>query len=273
MSLVENRYGIYLYRSVRRAGRVVTYYVASGAVAVLLAAEEEERRAAIEARREAAAAVARECDEIDGSLAGLAREARAEARALLESTGHYQHCRGQWRRRGDMSELRPGPEIKPADRERRRELQRRSTGGNYIETLTFNSMISFALGKAATTQQIDWAWEDLGRVVAEIAGPAPTGIEVLLAKAAAADWLALRSYQARLAATENSREVSGSLRDQIQRTLDRTTRRMLATIRTLGVVRKLALPAPPVQIAVIGDVGPRRLEGKPGRPRREVPSC
>jgi hypothetical protein len=273
MTLVKTKYCIFAHRSVRRGGRVTSEYLGSGLVAVLRAAEEEERRAAALARRERHEAMQRECDAIAETLAGLAREAKAEARALLESTGHYQHDRGQWRRRGDMSEPGPKPEIKPADRARRRELQRRSTGGNYIETFTLQNMISFALGKDATRRQFDLAWQDLGALVAELSGPAPTGVEALLARSAASDWLATRSYQARLAATENAREVSGSLRDQIQKTLDKTTRRMLASIKMLSVVRRLALPPPPVQIAVIGDALPRRLEGKPGRPRRGVPEC
>jgi hypothetical protein len=99
MSLVEGKYGIYLHRSVRRAGRVTSQYLGSGLVALSQALEMEERRAAAEARREQHRAIAQECGAIDEALAGLAREAMSGARAALEAAGCYQHARGQWRKR------------------------------------------------------------------------------------------------------------------------------------------------------------------------------
>jgi hypothetical protein len=162
-------------------------------------------------------------------------------------------------------------ELMTDDRERRRELQRRSTGANYIETLALHNLVQFAVGKAATKQQIDWAWQDLANVVAELAGPSPDPVELLLARTAAADWMAVRAYESRLAATETSREMTHQLRGHIQQAISKTHRRLLASVKMLAVVRRLALPPAPIQVvAGVANIGPRQLDGKPGR---EAPPC
>jgi hypothetical protein len=99
MALVYRDGRPYLYRSVRRAGRVTSEYVAGGIDAQLIAALEADERDERRAERERARAERREADELDRALDDLAAIARAVARDALLSLGYHQHDRGEWRRK------------------------------------------------------------------------------------------------------------------------------------------------------------------------------
>jgi hypothetical protein len=99
MGLVYRNGRPYLYRSVRRGGRVTSRYSGSGTDALLIAVlediERDERRCELEEIR----AERREVDDLERALDELADRARAFARDALTAAGYYQHDRGEWRKR------------------------------------------------------------------------------------------------------------------------------------------------------------------------------
>ena len=74
---------------------------------------------------------------------------------------------------------------------------------------------------------------------AELAGPTPTPIERLLAEHATMCWLWMQCDEARYAQAEKR---SLTLDEFYQRKLDRAHKRYLAAIKTLALVRKMAVP-------------------------------
>jgi hypothetical protein len=99
MSLVYRNGRAYLYRSVRRGGRVTSEYVASGIDARLIAALEADGRDWREFDREQVRAERREADDLERALDEMAERARALARDALTAAGYHQHHRGEWRKR------------------------------------------------------------------------------------------------------------------------------------------------------------------------------
>jgi hypothetical protein len=82
---------------------------------------------------------------------------------------------------------------------------------------------------------------------AELAGPAPTPVERLLAERVAACWLQLHDADIRLA--QRGGKLTLAQADYHQRTRDRAHKRYLSAIKTLALVRKMALPVLQVNIA------------------------
>ncbi len=86
----------------------------------------------------------------------------------------------------------------------------------------------------------------LAQVRADLAGPAPTPIERLLAERAAVCWFLVNRYEWAYA---NAKDLSFRQADHHQSKIDRAHRRFLTALKTLASVRKLALPAIQVNIA------------------------
>jgi hypothetical protein len=90
---------------------------------------------------------------------------------------------------------------------------------------------------------------------AELAGPTPTPLERLLVQRNVACWLHLYNLEM----TYNSKDgMSLELAAHYQRCIDRAHKRYLSAIKTLAVVRKLAVPVLQVNIArkQVNVVGP-----------------
>jgi hypothetical protein len=81
---------------------------------------------------------------------------------------------------------------------------------------------------------------------AELAGPNPTSIERLLVERVVACWLQVQDADMRYAQAKNLSQQWGTY---YQRRMDRAHRRYLSAIKTLAVVRKLAIPVLQVNIA------------------------
>jgi hypothetical protein len=82
---------------------------------------------------------------------------------------------------------------------------------------------------------------------AELAGPAASALERLLAQRVATTWLQIAHLDALAAQAAGGSEARVKL---IQRQQDAAHRRHLSAVRTLATVRKLLRPAPsPVEIA------------------------
>ena len=80
----------------------------------------------------------------------------------------------------------------------------------------------------------------------ELAGPNPTPVEKLLVERAVTCWLQVQFAELRVAQAKNLTIVQG---DYHQRLIDRAHRRYLSALKTLALVRKLALPVLQVNIA------------------------
>ena len=112
MGLVYRDGRPYLYRSVRRAGRVTSEYVASGIDAWLIAAVEADDRDNRRCDLEEVRAERRELDALERALDEMAERARALARDALTAAGYHQHDRGEWRKRR-VPGHREGEPIRP----------------------------------------------------------------------------------------------------------------------------------------------------------------
>jgi hypothetical protein len=99
MGLVYRNGRPYLYRSVWRAGRTTSQYVASGTDALLIDALEADERDLQRSDREQARGERKELDDLEQILDELAERARDLARDTLTGAGFHQHHRGEWRKR------------------------------------------------------------------------------------------------------------------------------------------------------------------------------
>jgi hypothetical protein len=97
MALIYRNGRPYLYRSVRRGGRVTTEYRASGEVALLIARMETIERDEQDFERWQGREERKRFDDLERALDDLAEQARTLARDALERAGYHQHRRGEWR--------------------------------------------------------------------------------------------------------------------------------------------------------------------------------
>jgi hypothetical protein len=82
---------------------------------------------------------------------------------------------------------------------------------------------------------------------AELAGPDPTPVERLLVERVAACWLQVQDADARYA--QGQKDLTFAQGEYYQRRQDRAHKRFLSAVRTLALVRKLAVPVLQVNIA------------------------
>jgi hypothetical protein len=80
----------------------------------------------------------------------------------------------------------------------------------------------------------------LAKVRAELAGPNPTAIERLLAERAAICWFLVNRYESVYAL---AKDLTIRQAEYHQARIDRAHKRFLSALKTLAMVRKLALPA------------------------------
>lgn len=99
MGLVYRNGRPYLYRSVRRGGRVTSQYLGRGEDALLIAALEADGRDWKRFDREQARNERKEFDDLEQALDERAERARDLAREALSAAGYHLHHRGEWRKR------------------------------------------------------------------------------------------------------------------------------------------------------------------------------
>jgi hypothetical protein len=99
MGLVYRNDRPYLYRSVRRNGRVTSEYVAGGEDAFLIHALESDDRDRERFDRREARRERKELEDLERALDDLAEQSRDLARDALSAAGYHQHRRGEWRKR------------------------------------------------------------------------------------------------------------------------------------------------------------------------------
>ena len=98
MAVVYRNGRAYLYKSVRRGGRVTSEYVAGGIDAQLIAALETDEQEWKRLDREQARKEREELDDLERALDEIAKRARDLAREALAAAGYRQHKRGEWRK-------------------------------------------------------------------------------------------------------------------------------------------------------------------------------
>jgi hypothetical protein len=99
MALVYRNGRTYIYRSVRRGGKVTSEYGGSGMDAYLIGRMEAIDRDKRYYNRWLEDENRRKLDELDKALDELAAQGRALARDALTAAGYHQHDRGKWRKR------------------------------------------------------------------------------------------------------------------------------------------------------------------------------
>jgi hypothetical protein len=99
MALARRNGRTYIYRSVRRKGRVASEYGGSGIDAFLIGRMEAIDRDERDCNRWLESEDRRKLDDIAKALDQLTAQARALARDALTAAGYHQHNRGKWRKR------------------------------------------------------------------------------------------------------------------------------------------------------------------------------
>jgi hypothetical protein len=97
MALIYRNGRPYLYRSMRRGGRVTSEYVDSGEAALLIAAMGNIDREKQDFERWSEREERKRFNDLERALDDLAEQARTLARDALERAGYHQHRRGEWR--------------------------------------------------------------------------------------------------------------------------------------------------------------------------------
>jgi hypothetical protein len=150
----------YLYRAVRRGGRVTSEYLASGRSALLIAALEADDWDRQSFDRQEARSERRQCDDLERALDELAERARDVAREALSAAGYRQHHRGDWRKRRVS---------------RNREGEPNRTGDGQMGGRQADRMGRGKDGKAKTALR-----EELADVATQLAGSSPSPSERVL---------------------------------------------------------------------------------------------
>ena len=88
----------------------------------------------------------------------------------------------------------------------------------------------------------------MNEVAADLAGPTPSPVEMMLCRTAAICWQALRAFEAEYAALA-PKGMSISQADYHLRRVDGAHRRLMRTLRTLAAVRRAGIPAVQINVA------------------------
>jgi hypothetical protein len=99
MAVVHRNDRPYLYRSVRRGGRVTSEYLGSGQNALLVAAIEDDGRLWQGLDREIARSERKEPDDPEHAVDGPAEQARDLVCETVTAAGYHLHHRGEWGKR------------------------------------------------------------------------------------------------------------------------------------------------------------------------------
>jgi hypothetical protein len=82
-----------------------------------------------------------------------------------------------------------------------------------------------------------------------LVGPNPSGVEEALAQTAAINWYTMRLFEALFFKANNSREQTVRQAESQQKMIDHAHRRLLSTLRTLAMVRRLDIAQVQINIA------------------------
>ena len=124
------------------------------------------------------------------------------------------------------------------------EIVRLQIGDRAMDHWVVGRMIDWAASREADKATKDALRHDLEQMAAELVGTDPSPVERLLGETAAMAWFALRLAEAQhIGGATSERGLSVAQSDHHQRRVDRAHRRLMATLKTLATVRRLANPA------------------------------
>jgi hypothetical protein len=113
-----------------------------------------------------------------------------------------------------------------------------------------DKLIDWAAGKDGNEKIKRELRTDIDKLSADLAGPSPTAAEHVLAQTAAVCWFAYRLHEGQYAdSVKSGSGMSIAQSEHAQRRIDRAHRRMLASLKTLATVRRLAVPAVQINVA------------------------
>jgi len=125
-----------------------------------------------------------------------------------------------------------------------------TVGARVMDSLVAGRLIDWAVGTGADEATRERFRRVIDEVAADLAGPDPSPVERMLAGTAALSWFALRVHEAHFVGGSTSgKGMTLAQAERGQRRLDRAHRRLLSTLRTLATVRRLAVPAVPINVA------------------------
>jgi hypothetical protein len=111
-------------------------------------------------------------------------------------------------------------------------------------------LIEHVAGEKAEKGTREALESDIDTKIREFAGPAPCPIELTLAETATLSWFALRHYEAAyVSGSQSDNGLTIKQADFHLRRIDRAHRRLLSTLKTLAMVRRVALPALQINVA------------------------
>ncbi|CAA9529584.1 MAG: hypothetical protein AVDCRST_MAG73-808 [uncultured Thermomicrobiales bacterium] len=267
----RSRGGTYYTRSRKVRGRVVREYVGAGPAAELAAATDAAERAERAATAAAWAASCAAREETDRVLDAFGRSVDGLARAALAAAGFRQHNRGEWRRArmATTALLRDTPPTAPpaTTPAELTALLQRAAGGDEDALAAARGVLDAVpdgwktiadLGLQAQRPWVEIASggdallrealaHELAAMRRELAGPAASPLERLLAERVALSWLALQVADEE-AARSFAGGGAGARAAYYQTQLDRAQRLFLAAARSLAQVRRLLVPAIQVNV-------------------------
>jgi hypothetical protein len=259
----------YYYRNVKVDGKVRSEYLGCGEVAEVIGQiEAEDRRE----RDLAARAWRAERDELDAEDLRRGASFQAVERIVamaLELSGFHRHKRGQWRKRRMNPERKGLPEVAgwpgtfdeingvlkrsaAGDQDalpRLREMIRadparmfKATGADLADQVEQSTTKKMFAGNVVTTEALPLKLKALR---AELRGDDPCPIVRLLAERVALCWLDVHWWDLRHVQAEAHSLAQAA---HFQKMRDRSSRRYLASLRTLASVKKIGIVAVQVKI-------------------------
>lgn len=258
---------MYLNKSIRRNGRVTSVYLGSGEAAVLIA----EGEALDRAKRRAERAERARIEAADAPVIAWCKAVENLAREVLVATGHYNHHRGSWRRRGTMgtkTKQDEGATTAP-DRDRTLDLLERARDGDVSTRFEVRELLQGEMGERVAQYEMSAMMvmtlvhgaspksvlqqeilaREIERTAAELAGPDPSPLERLLAHRVAVCRFVLDQAEFSRASSLAEGASLPTLEFQQER-VDSAQRRFLQAVKMLATVRRLALPGPRVAVNV-----------------------
>ena len=232
MAIVYRNGRPYLYRSIRRGGRVASQYLGRGEDALLIDALETIERDEKDYQRHQERRERQQLDDLEQSLDELAEQARTLAGEALISAGYHQHHRGEWRKRRGK---------------RRGKGQTGRTCDGLVGEVQAHRLCS-GQGSHGSARRKDFGerWtkkskNSRGLQQARLSEPSP---KPRLSHGA------LRLFEATYVSSSQSEDgITIKQAEFHLRRIDRAHRRLLSSLKTLATIRRLALPALQINVA------------------------
>lgn len=279
MALVIRGTRRYVYKSVRKNGRVTSVYRGHGSFVELTDELASCDRVEAKLKRMAKREQRQRTEDADRSFAKWFQSVELVARAALVATGHYQHHGSEWRRRSNVyvtvtetagevvaaDKSLPGPDIPLKDILKRAEagdlgarfrlraiLEKEYVDLSKYEAGTLAEVTMVRPGTAGNLLIQEARIREIRRRADELAGTNPSPLERLLATRVSVCQFEVDTLEFDMAAVLDGARGNPT-RDDVEyreRRVDRANRRLLQAVKTLAIVRRLGATTPTVQLNV-----------------------